>query len=249
MTRRLPKRFGSRRIAVSPDVQLRWLKPGRHAFDQLLLELADRFVHEGTVVWDVGASVGGLAFPAAHRSRAFTLAVEAEPFSAGLMRRSARLPENRDLQIEIVCAAAADRDGLIPFAIGGGTRAASGLRDGALPNEHGTSLEVFWSPCFRLDSLLDYFPAPHLLKIDTEGGEEFTLGGAPRMIDEVRPILFIEVYRQFRDSVEERLRSAGYQLFSGESPLGELRPLDWTKDWLAIPSERVDRTRAALAGS
>lgn len=247
LRRRLPARFGSRRLVVSPDVQLRWLTPGDRAFDLLLLDLADTFVEPGDVVWDVGASVGAFAIPAAHRSRAPVVAIEADPFSCGLMRETAALRENRDLDLRIVCAAAADRDGLIPFSIGGPTRASSGIAEGALPKEHGTSREVLLSPCLRLDSLLEYLPAPQLLKIDTEGGERFTLEGARKIITEVRPILFLEVYAEFGDYVEAMLEEAGYTMFSGRSPLRELRPLDRAKDWVAIPAERVEQVRAGLA--
>lgn len=248
LRRRLPQRFGGRRLAVSPDVQLRWLTPGDKAFDLLLLDLADTFVGPGDIVWDVGASVGAFAIPAAHRSQAAVIAIEADPFSCGLMRETAALPENQDLDLRIVCVAAADRDGLIPFSIGGPTRASSGIAEGALPNEHGASREMFLSPCLRLDSLLDYLPAPRLLKVDTEGGERFTLEGAQKIITEVRPILFLEVYAEFGDYVETMLTDARYVMFSGRSPLRELRPLDRAKDWLAIPAERMEQVRADLAG-
>jgi FkbM family methyltransferase len=217
LRRRLPARFGQRPIIVSPDAALRWLRPDESAFEPSLLALADHRITAGMPVWDIGANVGAFTLPAAHRSRAAVLAVEADPFLAGLLRDTAGLPQNRDLDIEVLCVAIGDRDGAARFRIAGRGRASNGLESGTLSTQHGASRQIMTVPTFRLDTLLEDFTAPAFIKVDVEGAELLLLRGATRLLSEIRPTFYIEVSGASRTEACKIFAAAGYQLFDGDS--------------------------------
>jgi FkbM family methyltransferase len=239
LRRHLPKRFGNRPLYVSPDAALRWLKPGSQAFEANLLELVDHWVKPGMVVWDIGANVGAFAFPAAHRSGAAVVAVEADPFLAGLLRRSASAAGNRDLDVRILPVAVSDADGIAEFAIAGRGRAANGLISGAISTQHGDSRQILLAPTLTADTMLNHLPAPGLVKVDIEGAELFFLAGARRLLREIRPTLYLETCAETRAEVDRILAGAGYRSLSGESGLAAPPPA--TSDdvnILAVPMER-----------
>lgn len=76
--RKLPSEFSNTPIFVSPDAQLKYLKPGIEGFEQELLNVALEHVKEGDVVWDIGANIGVFSFASASiaGSKGHTLAVE-----------------------------------------------------------------------------------------------------------------------------------------------------------------------------
>lgn len=234
--RRLPAKYGRRRLYVSPDAALRWLKPGGHAFEPGLQAVIDRYVTPGMVAWDVGANVGIFAFPTAHRSGTKVLAIEADAFSAGLLRRTCRLPENNDLDVEVLCVAVGDRDGTARFKVAGRGRSASGLARGDLSSQHGATRETLTVPMLTLDSLLADFPPPGFLKVDVEGAEILLLAGAERLIEEHRPIILIEVNTNTWPSVSKTLLDLNYTLIDSDAPIEEQKPAHFeTCNLLALP--------------
>ena len=65
-------------------------------------------------------------------------------------------------------------------------------------------------------SLDDYFaegPALNMVKIDVEGAESEVLAGMTRILNEVRPALFIEFHDEVGWSGRDHLLAAGYDLF------------------------------------
>ena len=107
LRRHLPADVGGRQLFVSPDSQLKYLKPGPAAFDAELLSIARSWVRPESVVWDIGANVGVFAFAAAGlATNGRTLAVEADPWLADMMRRSSALRSNRELRLDVLSAAA-----------------------------------------------------------------------------------------------------------------------------------------------
>ena len=93
--RHLPANLGGLPIIVSPDAQLKYLKPGPKGFDRTLLEAAVRLVRPGDNVWDVGANVGVFSVAAAALSLTGQIvAIEADIWLASLLSRTARLPAN-----------------------------------------------------------------------------------------------------------------------------------------------------------
>jgi methyltransferase FkbM-like protein len=86
-----------------------------------------------------------------------------------------------------------------------------------------------------LDSLLDYFPAPSVLKIDAETHEVEVLRGAERVLKEVRPTIWCEVSEQNSGELTKLLHTAKYSLFGAQ--VQPHRPI--SRAWfhtLAVPS-------------
>lgn len=193
--RRLPRAFGGHRLYVSPDASLRYWRPGLGAADPLLLRLAAELVVSGARVWDVGANVGLFAFAAAFRAGpgGEVVAVEADDWLAGLLRRSARRMPPGYAPVAVVTAAVAEAPGIAELCIARRGRAASHLGDVAGSSQAGGTREVAHVAQAPLDALLTRFAPPQVVKIDVEGAEVRCLAGAERLLAEARPAIVCEV--------------------------------------------------------
>jgi hypothetical protein len=87
-----------------------------------------------------------------------------------------------------------------------------------------------------LDFLLDYFPAPSVLKIDVETAEVNVLRGASRLLRTARPVIWCEVAADNSETVSKLLDQGAYELFSAAVGPAKRKPLiraPW--DTLAVP--------------
>lgn len=238
LKRRLPSKNGSLPLFVSPGASLRFWWPGLQHADPVLLEVASRFVHQGAVVWDIGANVGLFAFAAAAQAgeHGKVLAVEPDLWLASLMRRSQRLPENVGLKLEILQAAVCDAIGTTRFTVARRGRAASHLSAVRGSTQAGGMAEERWVPAVTLDGLLGEHGAPEFVKIDVEGAEQLVLNGAQRLLSECRPAIYCEVSAECQEGVTASLRARGYKLYDPQIDPALASPLDhavWNT--LALP--------------
>lgn len=236
--RRLPARVGGAQFYVSPDAQLKYLKPGADAFDSDLLRLAEDHVRSDSVVWDVGANIGVFTFAAAGLARhGQVLAIEADSWLAELIRRSCHLRENRALRITVLPAAVSESNGVAEFAIARRGRASNYLvKAGGWSQAGGERLRTH-VPTLTLDSLLDCLPRPTFLKIDVEGAEVMALRGAARLLKDIRPVLYVEVGKENAAAVTSILQASNYSLYDSTKPLSQQMPLNiCPQDTLAIPA-------------
>ncbi|MCS6877659.1 MAG: FkbM family methyltransferase, partial [Geminicoccaceae bacterium] len=195
IVRRLPREMGAARLHLTPDSQLKYLRPGRAGFEAKLLAQVAILVKPSTPVWDIGANVGVFAFAAAGLAGASgrVLAVEPDPWLFGLLQRSRAANRVRGLaEIELLCAAVADRPSVARFGIAARGRASNALL-GLGGSRTGGVREELLVPTVTLDQLLEASFAPELVTIDVEGAELLALRGAERLLREVRPRLLIEV--------------------------------------------------------
>lgn len=208
--RRLPNGV---QFYVSPDSQLKYL--GRD-FDT---DLARRHVTEDSVVWDIGANCGVLAFNSA-RARQI-VAVEADPFLCNLIQDSSAM---NGVDVIVVTAAAYSECGLAEFEIAKRGRASNHLASVKGSTQSSGARGRIVVPTIALDSLLDRVLPPTLMKIDVEGAEVSVLKGASRILSEVRPLLYIESGDETRDECGQILARAGYTMTEGAE-----------MNWLCIP--------------
>jgi FkbM family methyltransferase len=234
LRRRLPARFGSRTLCVSPECGLRYWRFDLGKIDPVLLDLVERYVQPGDVVWDVGANVGLFAFAAAHRA-ARVLAFEPDPWLADLLQKTAQSFPN----VFIIHAAVADYCGRGTLHIARRARGANFLLGHGSSQSGGTRCltEV---RVVTLDSL-DEAP-PNVLKVDVEGSELAVLRGATRVLAESAPTIICEVAKE--NAAEVTARLGGYNLFDGESGI----PVN-TAVWntVAVPKPAVSPTPRRLA--
>jgi len=237
--RRLPAAFGRTPFYVSPDSALKYLRLGPTAFNVNLLRIAKENVKPGSRVWDIGANVGVFTFAAAGVARDVSvLSVEADTWLVELLRLSARLRENRDLDIKVLPAAISDSQGISAFLIARRGRASNSLESSGGRSQAGGARERCFVPTVTLDSLLRVFEAPTFVKIDVEGAEAPALRGAGELLARVRPAFYIEVGGPGTDEVTEILLAHNYLLLDGTAPGADRRPLKRCSfNTLALPAE------------
>ncbi|MEX0372772.1 FkbM family methyltransferase [Spiribacter roseus] len=211
--RRLPEDLGSTTILCSADARLQHLKPGEAAFDPELLWLARHWVTEDAVIWDVGANIGVFALAATHRvTKGSVLAIEPDPWLFGLLARSVARLEMQS--VRALCAAIGDEVGVADLAIAQRGRASNFLTrfDGRSQARGIRQLQSV--PVFTLDTLLACLPppTPTHIKIDVEGAEWAVLQGAPKLLETVRPKLFVEVGVETERLVTDYLAKLDYSI-------------------------------------
>lgn len=236
--RKLPSRFGKTSLYVSPDAQLKYIKPGEAAFDSELLAIIDEYIRDDSVIWDIGANVGVFAFGAASIAKnGFTLAVEADIWLAQLMRKSLHLKENAELNMQILPCAIADKNGVATFLISSRGRASNALETTGGRSQFGVIREKNTVPTLTMDTLLDFSDAPTFIKIDVEGAEVIVLEGSEKVLQQVRPIIYIEVGSEANEKVTKIFQANDYVLFDGSKPVKEQQPQSFcTFNTLAIPN-------------
>lgn len=217
LRRRLPPRFGRAMLHVSPGAALAYYRKLEGPAWRELYEFAEHIVQPGTVVWDLGASMGVFAFAAAHRagSDGSVLAVEADTWAAELLKGSAREPRTGAAPVRVLCAAVGRALGLEPFHIASRSRAGSHLESspGASAELIGATREAHPTLTVTIDWLATHHPKPAAIKLDLEGSELDALQGATATLEKYRPALFLEVFERNADAVTALLHRCGYDLW------------------------------------
>ena len=176
-------------------------------------------VRPNITVWDIGANVGLFSFAAASLG-AQVVAVEADTWLANLIHRSALLNK---LPVTVLPAAVSDRQGISRLYLSDQGKASNSLCGVGIAQ---TVIAV------TLDSLLDHFAAPEVLKIDVEGTEYAVLSGAWKVL-QARPLIFCEVTGDY-EAIGKLLREANYEFYAARETKRQplLRP---SRDTLAVP--------------
>lgn len=244
LRRRLPSRFGSRPLYLSGDSALSYLRPRWSTTCDDLLVAATKYARDANSVWDIGANCGVFAFAASHVAAASVsvLAVEADPFLAGLLQKSAQLPANHDLDLHVLCAAVSDRQDVARFRISSRGRSSNSLESSGHRTQAAGTRYIQHVLTTTLDHLLAHFPKPDVVKVDVEGAEGLVLDGATALLTTVRPRLYIEVGPKQTAYVTSVFRRYDYRLYDGNADSGEVVP-DCTFNTLAVPAESTWNNR------
>jgi FkbM family methyltransferase len=244
LTRHLPGVFSGLPLYVSPEAGLRYWRRDLSKVDPMLCRMVRELVVRGSVVWDVGANVGLFAFSSAALAgvSGSVLALEPDLWLAQLLTRSARRIERngRPAAVVTVLSAAVSQDNRIAqLQIAERARASNHLLDTQGSTQMGGQRAVQHTVTVSLDFLLEYFPAPTVLKIDVEGAEVGVLSGASKLLATSRPIIWCEVHPENSITVAELFSDSGYQIYAAALPAERRTPLrraSW--DTLAVPLPR-----------
>jgi FkbM family methyltransferase len=237
MRRRLPEPFRAARIYVSSEGGLRYLRPSMSHADPDLLRLVNEIVHQGDIIWDVGANVGLFSFAAAVAAgpNGRVLAFEPDALLVGLLRRSA-LANRVHAPVDILPVAVADEIGVARFHVARRNRSTSHL-DGFGTTQTGGVRVTELVPTVTLDWLADHFPMPSVLKIDVEGAELKVLRGGARVLRS-QPTVICEVAASNAATVGELLTAHGYMLYDAHLPSSQRTPVALAApDTLAISGD------------
>jgi FkbM family methyltransferase len=210
--------------------------------DPFLYGMAKELVVPGQAVWDVGANVGLFGFSAAALAgpTGFVLAIEPDLWTANLLTRSARQmkAESRAAApVAVLCAAVSLGNGMSQLQIARNGRASNTLADignSELPTGFRYRQHTL---TVSLDSLLEYFPAPSVVKIDVETAELHVLRGAAQILKDFRPTILCEVAPGNCAAVTELLRQNNYRLYAADVEKLERAPLNRAAaNTLAVPA-------------
>ncbi len=223
-------------ILVTPDAQLKYLGFGAGAFDQDLIDIAEKYLDENSSVWDVGANVGVFTFAAAAvASKGCIVSIEADIWLANILRKTAAFKEYAHTSISVLPAAISDRDSVAVFMIAARGRASNALANAGGRSQMGGIRETQYVPTLTLDTLLSTFAQPDFVKIDVEGAEGDVLNGAEVLINDVRPTFYIEVGENLSREIFARFKAAGYLAFA---PNGNRLDQRCTPNTFFVPKEK-----------
>lgn len=100
-----------------------------------------------------------------------------------------------------------------------------------------------------MDTLLESFPNPDFIKMDIEGAEYMAMQGARKVINDVRPIFYMEVGHEVSQNVFEIFQRANYHAFD---PQGNPIAASTAFNVFFIPVEKVSlyqKRQKAVAGT
>ena len=242
LRRHLPRDFQRLPLYVTPESGLRhWA--GLSSVDRHLLRMARELVRPGTVVWDVGANVGLFAFSAAAMAgpSGLVLAIEPDIWLAHLMDRSSREIARKKwpaAPVRVLCASVSNELRVSELEIAERARASNRLHGVSGSTQTGGYRHLQPTVSVVLDSLLDLFPAPSVLKIDVESHEAEALRGAARLLEGARPVIWCEVDPKNAETVSKLLHEKDYRLFgAAEDPHPPILRAWWNT--LAVPVEKA----------
>lgn len=218
LKRRMRIKDKSTQIFVSPDAQLKYLKFRINSFDRDLICIAENFLTSSSNAWDIGANVGVFTFAAANVANKGTIvSVEPDIWLAQLLRKSSRIKENKEFDIRVLPAAISDQNGVATFMIAKRGRASNALEEAGGHSQMGGVREYQCVPTITLDSLLSSFPAPDFVKIDVEGAEWMVIQGASNIIQNIRPVFYIEIGFDHAEKILQVFQNEDYSAYDGKS--------------------------------
>jgi FkbM family methyltransferase len=239
LRRRLPARFGRLPIYVTPEAGLRyWSAMSR--VDPVLYNMAEELAKPGSVIWDVGANVGLFSVCAAARSgpSGFVLSIEPDFWLAHLITRSSQgLARYPCAKLQVLCAAISDANRVSGLEIAERARASNHLVGTTGSTQASDMRSIQPTVSVTLDFLLDFFPAPSVLKIDVETHEVGVLKGAVQLLEKIRPIIWCEVSDENSAEITDLLHAAGYKLYGAEAQPHPPTERAWFHT-LAVPASR-----------
>lgn len=211
--RRIPGFKAKAVLCVSARVGgLKYLLKPFSRLDPELVRTARTLVGEEAVVWDVGANVGIFSVLSGLLAgpNGSVISFEADTDAVSLLNKTV-YANGGSIPMQIVPTAISSSDGFLQFAIAKRARASNAIA-GFGHSQSGGTRELRTVPCFTLDSMMRFFPAPSVLKIDVEGAEVEVLRGASVLLETIRPAIYCEVGSSSIREVVAILQGVGYRI-------------------------------------
>jgi FkbM family methyltransferase len=180
-----------------------------------LFRVVNNYVSEGDTVWDIGSNLGIFTFCSAVKvgvsGRVYSL--EADPEYADIQSQTLRTFTKHSGQVSILCAAVADKSGVLDLVIPrqGHSRNHLAVVSGNSADTAEMTKQVL---TLTLDWLLNHWSPPRFIKIDVEGAELLAVNGGNKLFDEIRPTGYIECSAENRESMTAFFKERNYLLYS-----------------------------------
>lgn len=160
-------------------------KFARDGYEPALTKAFVENLHEGMVVYDIGAHWGYFSLVASRRVGATGQVIAFEPHPHNVEIIEKNLSMNNIQNVRLLKVAVADKAGTATFDLGADT----GL--GRLSETGKYQVQVV-----QLDALVERgeILPPHLVKIDIEGAEGAALRGMRNLLEQHRPIVLLETH-------------------------------------------------------
>ena len=212
-SKRLPAEFGGERMFVNGRADIRVFRPGWRGCAHDLTLVGRNIVRQGMCVWDIGANLGIMSVFAASKvgNRGAVYALEADPYYANQIFSSSEKLSDAYQPINVLCAAIADRTGVLDFGVARRGHARNRLIDYADDSFQVEARKMV--PALKGDELLEAWRAPDFIKMDVEGAELDVLGGCDTLLAKIRPVFYIEVSPENQQSVSKLFRRYDYAIF------------------------------------
>jgi FkbM family methyltransferase len=213
-------------------------------YESDLQTAARKLIQSGDVVYDVGANVGYISLVIAQLSgkSGKVFAFEALPVNVDRLRENV-LINALESRITVTHAAVIDTVQPVTFLTHPSGAMGKALGSAGRDEQYNDRITV---PGLALDAFVydENHPAPDIIKMDIEGGEGSALAGMPRLLEEKRPILLIELHgekaaRQVWNNLRQRNFSL-HQMKRGYPKITRISALDWKAYIIAIPKRKAD---------
>lgn len=197
------------------------------------------YVSKGDTVWDIGSNLGILTFSSAVKvgPQGHVYSLEADPRYADIQSKTLRNFTLDSGKVSILCAAVANRPGVLDLVVPkkGHARNHLGVVAGNSAGEAEMTKQVV---TLTLDWLLDFWHAPQFIKIDVEGAEVLATQGAERLFTEIRPLCYIECSSENSETMTRFFKDRDYLLYSLNEE-GQEHPIDHFEfNTVAKPKEK-----------
>lgn len=223
-------------IASARTAGLRYLFRRSGAIDPVLFKIVKSLVHRNDTVWDIGANVGLFAASAAAiaGSQGEIFAIEPDHDVFKLLSRTAGAQPATSAPIKPLPSAIDETCGVVNFEIARRSRATNHVVGAGSPQIGGT-IERRLVPSLNLDSLIGVLTNPAVVKIDIEGIENRVIRGVKRLLQEIRPRLYVECARENSIEVANLLMKSSYRIYNGATgkPMVDGEGAPW--DTVAMP--------------
>jgi FkbM family methyltransferase len=204
-----------------------------------LQDAARQLVQPGMTIYDVGANIGYISLIAARLAGESGKVFSFEALPKNIERLKGNVQLNHlESQINIIHAAVTDKTGEAVFLAHESGAMGKALGSAGREAQYAAELRV---PAVALDDYVyqDGNLPPQAVKMDIEGGEGMALRGMERILNEIHPVLLIELHGQeAARQVWEILNSAGYAICTmsrGMPKVNSLDELDWKAYIVAKP--------------
>ena len=196
-----------------------------------------KLISSGSTVVDVGANMGFMALVFSRIVGKHGKVISLEPSKHTFRKLRKNIEENR--LVNVICkntgCASHTMDAELVKLSGSSGHSSLAVTTDEAPKAASEMVSVD-----TLDNLVKAYGKIDFLKIDTEGFESEVLKGAKNTLKISRPIIYIELSEQYKDSSEESmeiLKNAGY-IFLSEPRFSGNHSGD---NFIAVPAENFSR--------